>query len=96
VSIRVIARLVSRPETAVELRGLLTPLVPPTRKETGCISYELLESRSRPGDFVFVEEWESQEILDRHLAMPYLRDMLAKAPPLLEQQVSVGIYSLLA
>ena len=57
--LRVVARIKARPETVDEVRELLCGLVEPTRKESGCISYELLQNREDPTDLTFVEEWES-------------------------------------
>ncbi|TNF73803.1 MAG: antibiotic biosynthesis monooxygenase, partial [Acidobacteria bacterium] len=40
-TLRVVARLVAKPDKVDELRTLLTGLLEPTRAEPGCISYEL-------------------------------------------------------
>jgi quinol monooxygenase YgiN len=46
----------------------LLEMLEPTRREPGCLRYDLL--RSLKGEhyteFVFVEEWESEEALDAH------------------------------
>jgi quinol monooxygenase YgiN len=70
--IRVVARIVGRPETLDELAALLEGLVAPTRAEAGCHQYEMLRSTSDPTLFTFVEEWESDAALDAHLATDHL------------------------
>jgi quinol monooxygenase YgiN len=62
-------------------------LIEPTRKEEGCITYELLQNKADPTDFTFVEEWQSENVLDRHAASDHLkaatenlRGMIAAAP----------------
>jgi quinol monooxygenase YgiN len=51
-----------------EMESVLRDLIEPTRREAGCIRYDLL--RSLKGEqyfeFVFVEEWASEEALDAH------------------------------
>ena len=47
-------------------------LVEPTRRESGCIQYELLQNQEDPTDFVFVEEWESEVRLNAHLDSPHI------------------------
>ena len=55
-SLRVVARIKARAETVSEVRELLSSLVEPTRKEFGCVTYELLQNTEDPTDFTFVEE----------------------------------------
>jgi quinol monooxygenase YgiN len=47
-------------------------LVAASRADQGCMHYALYEDVEVDNDFVFVEEWESQEALERHLAMPHI------------------------
>jgi len=47
-------------------------LINPTRKENGCISYELYQDTVNPGIFTFIEEWQSKQHLDVHLQSPHL------------------------
>jgi len=47
-----------------EEEELFCGLIEPTRKESGCISYELLQNRDDPTDFTFVEEWEKPRTID--------------------------------
>ena len=49
-----------------EVLRLYDELVTETRKEDGCINYELLQRTENPCELVLVEEWESQEHLDAH------------------------------
>jgi len=52
--LRVIARIKAKSDAVSEVRELLCGLIEPTRKESGCISYELLQNRDDPTDFTFV------------------------------------------
>lgn len=49
-----------------EVLRLYDELVTETRKEDGCINYELLQRTDNPCELVLAEEWESQEHLDAH------------------------------
>ena len=62
-AVRVVARVVARPGKEDELRALLRGLIEPTRREPGCVTYELLQNTADPTDFTFVEEWSS-EVMD--------------------------------
>ena len=55
-AVRVVARIVARPGRVEELCALLRGLIEPTRREPGCVTYELLQNTPDPTDFTFVEE----------------------------------------
>ncbi len=94
-TLRVIARMIARPEKVEDLRQLLLSLPGPTRQETGCISYECLHNNVDPADFTFVEEWQNDEALDAHLQTPHLQYALSKLPDLLAVEPDIRRYSLL-
>jgi quinol monooxygenase YgiN len=80
---KVILRLAAKPDKVEELKAILTSLVAPTRKEAGCLSYEIFQNRADPCDFTFVEEWASDAALDAHWATPHVQDALVRGVPLL-------------
>ena len=43
------------------LEAELRALVAPTRKEEGCLQYDLYRGADQPGTFLFHEVWESRE-----------------------------------
>ncbi len=62
-------------------------LVGPSQREKGCIRYELWQDNEDPTLFAMVEEWESDEDLNAHLANagarsggPNMGDYMAGAP----------------
>ena len=71
-------------------------LVEPTRRESGCIQYELLQNQEDPTDFVFVEEWESEVRLNAHLDSPHINGVGAKLDGLLKAEPDIRLYRLLA
>ena len=67
-SLRVVARIEALPDRVAEVRSILTRLIEPTRKEEGCLIYELWQNQTDATDFTFVEEWETEAALDAHAA----------------------------
>ena len=43
-----------------------------SRLEPGCISYRLYEDTESENEFVFIEEWESDDALRRHFATSHV------------------------
>jgi quinol monooxygenase YgiN len=77
-SLRVVARIKALPDQVDTIRTILLELIEPTRKEVGCVVYELLQNKADPTDFTFVEEWESGSCLDSHAASAHLKDATEK------------------
>ena len=92
-SIRIIARFTARPDSIDALRTLLLGMLEPTRKEAGCISYELLNNSADSTDFTFVEEWASQAAIDAHMKTPHLQAVVADSAPLLASPLDVRFYT---
>ncbi len=63
----------------------LSALLDPTRKEAGCIQYDLHRSLDDSGIFVFYEIYKSKQDLDQHLATPYLQSLLGKVEELFSE-----------
>src|SRR3954463_16040162 len=51
-----------------------------SRLEAGCISYRLYEDTENENEFVFVEEWDSDEALQRHFATPHIAEFMRAIP----------------
>lgn len=93
---RVVARITARQETVTEVRKILLGLVGPTRAEAGCVVYELLQNRTDPTDFTFVEEWASDETFEKHHATEHIRGALPKLEALTAAPPDIRTYTLIA
>ncbi len=71
-TLNVVAIAETSADRAEELKSICLGLIEPTRKEEGCIAYELYQDTSNPGKFTFIENWQSKEHLDVHLKTPHL------------------------
>ena len=95
-TLRVVARLVAFPDKVAELKSLLLIIIEPTRKEKGCIKYELLQNQADPTDFTFVEEWESADLLELHLGSTHIQEAVQKLEGLAVGPPHIRRYELLA
>jgi quinol monooxygenase YgiN len=92
----VIARIKARPGKVNELLSVLSSLVEPTRKEPGCISYNLLQNNEDPTDLAFVEEWQNTKALESHFATRHFKDALVKLPNLVAAEPDIQRYHLVS
>jgi quinol monooxygenase YgiN len=79
----VIAELVAKAGQEKALRDLLVPFAEQSRKEPGCMRYELLEVQSEPGRFLTVETWASKASLDAHMSTPAIKAAVPLLGPIL-------------
>lgn len=94
-SIHVVAHITAKPDAVASLHAVLAALLEPTRRETGCHRYTLLQNRQDPTDFTFVEEWASDAALDAHLQTPHIQAALSQAADLLAVPPDIRRYDLL-
>jgi quinol monooxygenase YgiN/RNA recognition motif-containing protein len=80
----VIARIQAKPGKEAELEALLRGLVAPTRKEAGCLQYDLHVEKDHSGTFVFIERWDSEESLVAHLESRHIQAGMAQKHELIE------------
>ena len=76
--ITVVATFQAKPGKAEELKRALIGLVAPTRKEAGCVNYDLHISPEDPGKFLFHENWTTKAALDAHLQNDHIKVLLPR------------------
>ena len=72
-----VAELTAKPGEQQAVREALMAMVEPTRKEAGCLCYNLHQSVKDPATFMFYEQWASQAALDAHSQSAHMRAMRA-------------------
>ena len=92
-TVKVVLKLLARPDKLGEVTALLQNLAAQSRKETGCLEYQVLQNGSAPCDFVVLEEWGGNAALDAHMTTPHVQDAFARAPALLAKAPERGLYN---
>jgi quinol monooxygenase YgiN len=90
--IKVVARAAVKSDKVEDYIKLASQLAAETRKETGCISYELCQDIKNSTILTFIEEWESQEALDKHMKSKHFVEIVPKMGQLREGDSEVNIY----
>lgn len=70
--IYLVARIHIKPGALEAFAAIAQPCIEATRREPGCVHYDLHASITDPETVVFVEQWESREALDAHFRTPHL------------------------
>lgn len=68
----IVANIIAKKGQVELVKSELIKLIEPTRLEEGCIDYELHQDNENPAHFVFLENWTSRELLQKHLQSEHI------------------------
>ena len=92
----VLARITVKTEAADAAGKVLAELAAQSRKEEGCVQYEIYHQEQAPHIFQTVEHWKSKGDADLHMATPHVGAAFAAAGPLLAGPPEILAYTKLA
>ena len=95
-TLTVVATFEARPGKETELRAALIGLVVPTRKEAGCINYDLHISTESPAKFLFHENWTGKPALEAHMLTPHIQALLPRVGELCAEAPSITTWEQIA
>lgn len=72
------AMVKAKPGQEEAVKEVLVALVEPTRKEPGCLCYNLHQSKTDKSEFLFYEQWGSKEAIDAHGKTPHMKALGGK------------------
>ena len=87
-AVALVVRMHAKPGQEPLLQAELTALIRPTRKEDGCILYDLHRSTDIPTDFLFYEIWASRDAHAEHKRTPHFLRWNARKDTLLAARES--------
>jgi quinol monooxygenase YgiN len=91
--IKVVARNTVKKEKIEEFIAVAEKLVELTnRNDEGCIHYDLYQDISNPQILTFIEEWESMDALDRHMAADHFKEIVPKLGAFADGPEDVHLY----
>jgi quinol monooxygenase YgiN len=87
-AIALVVMMHAKPGQELLLQAELSALIRPTRKEEGCILYDLHRSCDVAGDFLFYEIWASRDAHAEHKRTPHFSRWNARKDTLLAAKES--------
>ena len=91
-SLTVIAQIKAKPGKESSVRLELLSLVAPSRKDAGCLNYDLHQALDNPALFLFHENWTSKGHLDQHLQKPDLQAVLGRVGQLVAEPPQITLW----
>ena len=87
-AVALVVMMHAKPGQELLLQAELSALIRPTRKEEGCIQYDLHRSTDVPGDFLFYEIWANRDAHAEHKRTPHFLRWNARKDTLLAAKES--------
>jgi quinol monooxygenase YgiN len=84
-NLTVVAKVVAKTDSVESVKNEMLKLIEPTRKENGCIGYNLHQDNEDPAVFVFYETWESLACLDKHMNTDHFKSFVSSVSSLVEE-----------
>ena len=85
--ITVVARIKAGPDSVETVKDGLLAMIEPTRKEAGCLDYQLYQDTMDPSVFVFYEKWENADSLEKHKETDHYKRYASTVFGLIEERV---------
>jgi len=83
----VVAKIIAKKDSVETVKSELLKLVPLTRKEAGCIEYNLHQDNEDPAVFVFYETWDTPASLENHMNSDHFKSYVNAVGNLIEEKV---------
>ncbi len=74
-AIVLVAQLKAKPEEVEAVKKSLLEMVQATRKEEGCLCYNVHQAKNDKTMFAFYEQWKDQKAFDAHGKSPHMAAM---------------------
>ncbi len=81
----IIAHIEAKEGKLALIKKEVEALVAPTKKEQGCLRYELNQDNTNPNLFIFTEEWETEELWKKHMENTHLQAFVKTTDGTLEK-----------
>ncbi len=91
-TLTVVAQIKAKPGKENEVRKELLSLVAPSRKDAGCVNYDLHQAKDNPALFMFHENWTTKAHLDAHLQKPDLQAVLSRVGPMAAEPPQITLW----
>ncbi len=96
INVTVLAHIKAKPGKEDAMRKELLSLVAPSRKDAGCINYDLHQAADNPALFMFHENWSGKAQLDQHLQKPDLQAVLARVGQMVAEPPQITLWEKIA
>jgi quinol monooxygenase YgiN len=90
--ITIVAKKIIKKDKKQEFENLANKLIEESRKEAGCIEYNLYEDLNNSNMVAFIEHWENEEAVDLHNNTKHFTTLVPELTKFQEGQTEITVY----
>ncbi|MEH0874398.1 putative quinol monooxygenase [Pectobacterium cacticida] len=90
-TVPVVAIFEVKPGAEAIVEKLFRGVIETTLAEEGCITYQLNRDSNNSSRFIWTEEWQSLELLQKHLAAQHITTLFAEIPQYIEKSEVIAL-----
>ena len=90
---RVVARKKLLADRKDEALAIYREMIELTRKEEGCVAYDLAQSNDDPDLVAVIESWESMDALNAHIASEHFGRLIPQLDEFTAEEYPIEIYT---
>ena len=79
---------IAKEDHTAQLKHLLTEMVDASRREVGCLKYDIFQIEDKPTKFIVIESWENEDALEGHKNSDHYKHYKAHYEPFTEDKYS--------
>lgn len=87
-----VIRLKAKEDAAEKFEAAFAKAIGPTRKEKGCLAYDLNRDAKAAGQYLLYERWQDLPSLEAHLQARHITTLLAELKELLAAPPELHVY----
>jgi quinol monooxygenase YgiN len=86
--------LTGKPERRMQILLLANAMVPASRAEDGCISYDFYEKQPGRNEFLFLQVWRDRAAYAAHMRTPHFLEMMKYLPECRDYPSKVRVFDI--
>lgn len=90
-SVKIVATLHCNTDAEETFELELKKLIDTSLLDEGCLRYELYQYDGEPCHYVFLEEWQNEELLNKHRQSSHYKHFMRVAPVLLASPAEIKV-----
>jgi len=89
--VQTISKIYVKQDSVNEFIELFKAMIEPTKKEAGCIQYDMYQDEEDATILIVLEQWESRESFDQHLESEHFKEIGPKMSELMAKESELNV-----
>ncbi|MCY6370589.1 putative quinol monooxygenase [Clostridium ganghwense] len=89
--LQTVSKIYVKEEQINEFVEVFKGMIEPTKKEKGCIQYEMYQDEEKPSTLIVLEQWECREDFDNHMKSEHFERIAPKMSEYMTKETEINL-----